>query len=217
MSSRIHRALGWGMPWADFLARQRLSAEPDAVTAALEARFNQAEEAGLSVPSAVVKDLLRGKAPAHPPILERHLLATEFTQFGKVDPATGRANDLYTLVWNGDTVVAILFYPNLSCRRQWYRRDDAIDYAFERWAADGRDADLTTVLRWSRYGHHPWTQYLMLTDGTPIAWNAANIAAAWTEVPAAVPSEIRWYLDNLGILDKDAVNTLRPALAQWWA
>jgi hypothetical protein len=216
MSSRICRTIGWGMPWSDFLEWTGLKSAEEAGDA-LHEIFETGDDARLTIPKEDITEHLRSLPSRGTIITERRLLATQFTQMGRVASPVGPATDLYTLVWNGDTVTTIVFFPNLSYREKWFRQDDDIDYAFERFRMDGdSDAEPRTILRWTENGHYPWTYDRMREDGTPVSQDEARFAEPPLETVPAVPHEIRWYLRTLGIMDETAVNELRPVIAQWW-
>ena len=217
MGSRIHRAMGWGLPWDAFVAQQSLTRDASALNEELEARFTEAGDAGLTVPHTVVSALMKRERPFPPLILEPRLLAESFTEFGRRDAVIGRADKLYTIVSSGDHDTAILFYPNLTYRARWYRYDNDIDYAFERYRGTSEaDAEARDITTWTPFGHHPWTNDRMLEDGSPVTWEPYEDLHAEPGRFPAVPSEIRWYLGALGILDEPGINALRPLLAQWW-
>lgn len=217
MPSRIHRAMGWGLPWDSFVAQQSLTRDPEALPEALEARFTEAGDAGLTVPQTVVSALMKREKPFPPLILEPRLLAESFTEFGRREAVIGSADRLYTIVSNGDRDTAILFYPNLSYREKWYRRDDDLDYAFERSRGPSEpEQDPRDIETWTAFGHYPWNNDRMLADGSPVSWDVFQDLGGAPDRFPAVPSEIRWYLGALGILDEPGINALRPLLAQWW-
>jgi hypothetical protein len=220
LSYRIHRAMGWGMPYAEFERLQRLPPCKDGMAEALEARFGEAGDAGLTVPMEEYQRLFYAVSPRAPAIFETRLLSETFTNGGRREAVIGEARGLFALPGNPDRHTHVLFFPNLAYRKTWYRYDDGMDYAFEQWR-DGegaRDqAGPRDFVRSPRYGFHPFSNDLMLADGTPVAWDHFTRVEEHPEWLPAVPSEIRWYLTALGILDAGGVNALRPLLAQWWS
>ena len=217
MGSKIHRAMGWGLPWDTFVAQQTLTRDHAILSEILEERFTEAGDAGLTVPHTVVSALMKQDRPHPPLILEPRLLAENFTAFGRNEAVIGSAEKLYTIVPNCDRDIAILFYPNLSFRKKWYRYDDDLDYAFERYRGTSTaDQEARDIETWTAFGHYPWNNDRMLADGTPAPWEPFGHLTGADEQFPAVPSEIRWYLGALGILDEAGINALRPLLAQWW-
>lgn len=211
MSTRIHRAIGWGLDWETFLRLAQFAVPEDQIDDEMEGRFTEAGDVGLTVPEDYVQALFDGSPPLPVPILERRLLSLGLTA---VSPhAPGPAHQLYATVNEGDTPLGILFFPDLTWRARWHRRDDDIDYAFERWRTDEPDLGARSVLTPTALGHHPWTHDLMDTAGNAVPWSRHGEPDA---IPA-VPHQIRWYLTKLGILDAEGVLALRPMIAQWWS
>lgn len=230
MGIRINRAIGYGMPWRDFVTRCKLPENEQGVGEALWERFRVLKPADLTITDDDFKRIFYVDRPRPPPVVERDLLAEDFTSYGKPAQRHGDPCALYQIVDLEDRDPnAVLFFPNMHYAKQWYRYDDHLDYAFEQWrdsVKDDKDA-LTTAdprkqagprgfIVWPRYGFYPLGNSLMLADGTPVEWDHFTRVEQHPEWLPAVPSEIRWYLQKLGILDEASVNKLRPVLAQWW-
>ncbi len=136
---------------------------------------------------------------------------------GRSEADIGDPADLFELVGDPDRTTDVLFFPSLSRRARWYRYDDDLDYAFEAWRGYPVEPSEPRFVRtFPRFGFHPWTNDLMLADGTPVPWTYPGEVEERPDWLPSVPSEIRWYLTALGILDDAGVNGLRPMLAQWW-
>ncbi len=206
MGSRIHRAIGWGLPWREFVSAQRLTHDIPGIEETLQARFDDANRALFEIPAEVVRAHNR-RIPPEPMIQAGSLLST-----GGRTPVGSTPSDLCAVVTDGDHAVAIVFFPTLAHRARWLRRDDDVDYAFGRWHEP--DGEASPLIGWSPRGHGIWTDAWMLPDGTPLA-PGTNLGEPGA-VPA-VPAEIRWYLATLAILDQAAITKLRPVAAQWWS
>lgn len=219
MSYRIHRAIGWGMPADAFRAALRLPMDGRTMREVLERRFREAGDAGLTLPREEHRRLFYAEAPRPPPVMECRLLALSTTLGGRREAGTGDAADLFEFVGNPDGDTDVLFFPNLSRRAAWYRHDDDLDYAFEMWRGGeaAGPSEPRFVRDFPRFGFHPWTNDLMLADGTPVPWTHHVEVEGRPDWLPAVPSEIRWYLTELGVTDRADVNGLRPMLAQWWS
>lgn len=224
MGIRIKRSIGWGMPWTQFV---ELCSAPDKnnVYEWLDEVFDKLTDEDLTVDDAVYKALFYGDSATRPSmILQKRLLATKFEGFGKEPSPAGRAEDLFTVTWNGDDIAHIVFYPTLAMRAKWYRSDDDMDYAFEAIrgengepaeSEEGYGARDITVYR--RYGHYPWSNYIMDHAGNPLPWEHYALLNKRNDWAPGVPSEIRWYLTQHGIMYNQGVNQLRPIVAQWWS
>lgn len=223
MGTRIHRAIGYGMPWGDFVRRLRLPVCDDGPGEALWEKFHSLSDADLTVPRETYEKLFYAAGDAKPPIiLETRLLARNYTDGGRREADLGRAEDLYALVRDPDETHHIVFFPNLAYARSWRKRDETIDYVFEQWRdvkvdhARKGQAEPRSFARYVGYGHYPLTNNLMAADGAPVPWRPFWEVEEHPEWLPAVPSEIRWYLTTHGVLDDAGVNALRPIVAQWW-
>lgn len=227
MSYRIHRAIGWGMPWEKFETLCQLPSHEYGVDEALDEYFGKLTDIDLTVPDDLYESLFYASGPVRAPIiLEKRLLTKNFSNSVRDLANVGRAADLYCLVSTPYKTTDVIFFPNLNYRRKWYRYDNDVDYAFEQWSREcegrplgergsqGAPRDFTI---YTGYGHYPWTNNLMLPDGAPTSWDHFSSVERHPEWLPAVPSEIRWYLSKLGILTNKGVNDLRPVIAQWWS
>lgn len=220
MSYRIHRGMGWGMPIARFDELCQLPKDEDGATESLYKAFSRLTDEDLTVDDKIYRALFYGDGLKPYPILQKRLLATGYDTYG-VDPSpAGRATDLFEFVSTPDETTDVIFFPNLYHRSKWYRWGDDLDYAFERF----RDGDANEALRairdfirYTKFGHYPWTNDLMDHDGNPLEWQHYTLLDKRDDWLPAVPSEIRWYLTQHGIMDHAGVNELRPLIAQWWS
>lgn len=219
MGIRIHRAMGWGMPWSDFERLTTLKEEDGDhskywLSHLLYETFEQATHEQLTLTEEEHK--AQWDAPGTS-ILERHLTSTKFTLGTGEEPVFGSPTDLYFDV-GYDVTDHVGFLPALYLKDKWSRYDDDLDYAFER-LRDGPagSADIRDLATYSQFGHYPWTNDLMYADGSHMPWRH------WYELKdrddwfPAVPAEIRWYLKKLEIMDDAGINQLRPMIAQWWS
>lgn len=235
MGIRIHRAIGWGLEWNRFEELTTLGCEAHETDDALRAAFDNARPEDLVVPMSIRDQAFyAGPGPRRSIMIDNNLLAldfefddteTEADEDGKerrkrIPPKLARPDDLFTTVSDPDNTQAVMFFPNASEAKRWYRFDDMLDYQFEA-LRDGRDGDPTPreIIEWPKFGHYPYSNHLMdPRDGSPLAWDVfwrldETYPDGWAP---DVPSEIRWYLPKLGVLDDAGVNQLRPILAQWW-
>lgn len=218
MSYRIHRAMGWGMPYRQF-EKLCIPTDEDGAAEAVYSIFRGLTDADLTVDDKVYRALFYGEGSKPYPIVQKRLLATEYDAHGEEPSAAGNAIDLYTTVSTFDNTTDILFFPNLWYHSRWYRWNDDLDYTFEQHRNTGNDnfdepRDFTT---YTEFGHYPWANSLMTVDGDPIEWDHYTILKSRSDWVPAVPSEIRWYLTQFGIMNQQGVNQLRPMIAQWWS
>jgi hypothetical protein len=219
MGMYIHRAIGYGMSWHNFEALTTLDCEAHKTLDCLHKTFKEATNEQLTIPKEVTTLGLR-PGPGHPPFLERRLLAKRYTDGGRLEAETGRATDLYLTVTTPDETTDVVFFPNLMFGSKWQRSNDEIDYHFERWR-DGTDrsghSEPRDFVKYVAYGHYPYTNYVMTIDGKPHEWLPFWEMRERPNLVPNIPSEIRWYMKELGILDEAGVNQLRPLIAQWWS
>lgn len=219
MSTSLARAIGYGMDWHEFESLCLLDCEANETVDALEGLFSALTDEAMTVDQDSAEKIWN--AVHVPSIMERRLLALRYTDGNRRPSKAGSAVDLYSVVMepDDDMPTHVIFYPTVACAKQWHRRNDDIDLAFERWR-DGvsRDysPDARSFAKTVAYGHYPWTNYLMREDGTPEPWLMFRDLQERHDLVAAVPSEIRWYLVRHGVLADEGVNRLRPMIAQWW-
>lgn len=214
MGYRIHKAIGWGMPWKKFeeLVLLKTTDEFCSISDRLYNKFEELSDEELTVNDQVLRKLKYSGATVRPfAIIQCQLLAKEFAT--KHTKNIGTGTDLYSIVDIGDDLEHVIFYPSCYYAKRWHRRDDDIDYAFEN-ATKDIDAGMTDLVKYIPFGHYPWSNSLMDDDGEPVAWDYG--VKTGDGVYAAVPSEIRWYLTTHDILTNEGVNQLRPIVAQWW-
>lgn len=228
MSYRIHRAIGWGMAWNDFEATTIIDCEAHETWDNLEEIMSVATDEILTVPMEERRETRNARGI--PSIFDNRILALnmEFDHEAgpdengyvrRIPPALGSPDDLWKTISDGDDIAAVLFAPNALLGRQWHRYANDLDYVFEAFR-DGPlgDAEPRDFLYFAKFGHYPYSNYLMDKDGNPLEWETFHrldktYPQGWYP---AVPSEIRWYLKRLGIMDDAGVNKLRPIVAQWW-
>ena len=211
---RIHKSIGWGMPWEKFEEHTLLKTTDKfySISDRLYAKFEDLTDKELTVNDEVLHELKYRGATVRPfGIMQRQLLAKDFAT--KRTKNIGTGTDLYSIVDVGDNLEHVMFYPNCYYAKRWHRRDDDIDYAFEN-ASNDIDAGMTDFVKYVPFGHYPWTNSLMDSDGEPVAWSYGVKTGDGTY--SAVPGEIRWYLTVHDILTNEGVNELRPIVAQWW-
>ena len=152
MGYRIKRSIGWGMPWTKFVGYCRT---PDTTNTSewLYDTFNALTDKDLTIDPKLYRALFCDDGASF--VFQKRLLAKDYEDI-KTKTATGRAEDLFSITYNGDDYSDIVFYPNLTLRR----RDD------------------------------------------------------WLP---GIPTEIRWYLTQHGIMFDEGVNQLRPIVTQWWS
>lgn len=220
MSYRIERAMGWGIDWSKFEEVCLFEGETQKTGDWLRAVFGSVDS--LTVPREHFEELFYAKqAPRPPVIVERDLLATRFTNGGRDKPERGNPEKLFELVSTPNDNLAVIFFPNLYFRKTWHRWDNDLDYAFEHWRGSDQSRYNENAprdfIKYLPYGHYPWANYLMLADGTPQEWLSFVELRKRPDLLPAVPSEIRWYLNELKVMDDKGVNLLRPVIAQWWS
>ena len=126
----------------------------------------------------------------------------------------GAKDDLYKIIWDGDDITDIIFFPSAEIAKQWFRWDDAIDYAFETWEAiKNNKPDCRNFTEYMHMGHYPWSGNFADKNNNRVS---ADDIHTKDELYPAIPAEIRWYLVNFGIMTHDGVSQLRPLIAQWW-
>lgn len=223
MSYRLHRAMGWGMPWDQFKSLCLLRSEDeDDVSELLSEKFNGLTDADLTVDcnEQRVIDALSYNGTARPSkIMERRLLSRNYTDYGTEPTYIGSADDLYTLVMNPDATTDIIFFPNLNYRKKWYRYSDDMDYMFEQHREsddEPGDADCRDFTKYTQFNPYPFITYIANLQGDPIKYEYFGDLKHRTDWMPAVPSEIHWYLQRFEILDRQGICQLRPVIAQWW-
>lgn len=230
MSYRLHRAMGYGMPWNDFEMGTTLDCEAHETADKLYEVLELATDADLTVPMKFRDALFYSNArPRRSAIMDNRILALGMTFEGegderkRRDPRLLQATDLFQTVYSEDDLAHVIFMPNATYARQWYRYNDDLDYKFEEYRDGppgdngGGPRDFVHVLK---FGPYPFGNFLMdPATGQALEWDLFHrldktYPNGW--VPD-IPSELRWWLPNLGILDEKGVNKLRPCIAQWWS
>jgi hypothetical protein len=226
MSIVMHRAIGYGMPWARFEALYRELHETADVHEHLWQLLNTLEPAALIIPKdyrnssypGLLGDSMSRATPVH--ILEPNLLARAVTLGDRIDAPMGRPNDLIQIVQDPDNIHDIIFLPSAMYAKQWAHSADPVDYAFEMWGkgSDGKRGNedgWTSITQYIETGHGPFSELLMHPDG-----RRAEYDYWWEQgdegMLAGVPEEIRWFLKTFNILPDHAITEVRPLIAQWW-
>lgn len=211
--------MAYGMPWHRFEELYIGDCETHATLDHVRGVLEAADDALLTVGDTFYQE--RFYTSHVPSIWEKRILALTDTNGGRRHAEVGPAGDLIELVWNpagDDDPQFVLFFPTLRHRRKWYRRNDPMDCAFDRWrggTSRGDFSDWETFVKEVPWGHDPFENYLMLTDGTPEPWTHWRELIDRHDIVPAPPSEFRFWLPKLGILDDHGVNQLRPVIAQW--
>ena len=214
MSYRINRAIGYGMPFSQFEELCILPRGNADVSDVLYETFKNLYDADLTVDDKIYRALFYGDGLKPSTILDPKLLNLEFR-----GTEIGHAIELFELVSTPDETTDIIFFPNLNFRRRWYRTDDDIDFAFERFrdSPDGADTEPQDYTKYVKFGHYPFTNDIMDYNGNPLKWDhyMSTLHSRDDWLPG-IPSEIRWYLTQFGVMLNEGVNQLRPVFAQWW-
>lgn len=231
MGIRICRAMGWGMTIATLAAHYKGPLDESSkgdhkITNGLYNLFDDADvnSEAFNVPKEVCQHSFRNKSNedgmAQCFIVEPHILAESFTDFGKIPFKTGAASNLFSLI-GYDDYTDIIFYPDLHTQSSWYRYSDDLDYYFEQWRGDDvsrfADPDTRDFVKYMPYNPYPYGNNLMSKDGAHEDWQAFYELRKRPDIVPAVHSSIRWYLKKLGVMDDDGINQLRPVIAQWWS
>lgn len=223
MTTKLYRAMGYGMPWERF---QELCTLPlcgdddDELWDVLFNTFNGFKEADLTMTKEERREFSEG--PLRPAIIDGNLLHLDFKiGRGGGDVEVGHAGDLFTFVSNPDYTTDVIFFPNLVWGKKWLRTRDSLDLVFDAYGHDGGEGVQRHFTNYRRFGFYPYGQYAMTKDGTPVEGEPMvsfedNPLSEDDDIVGAVPGEIRWYMTKHGILTNEGVNELRPVLAQWW-
>lgn len=232
MSYRIHRVMGWGMTWNDFEMATTLDCEGHETSDALDRVLSAATDEDLTVPKDVRS--LSWSTRHVNAIFDDRLLALDIDFIEevvegtdgavvreRVPPKLAQGNDLCTVTMTPDDLLHVIFFPNATTAKRWTHFDNDLDYAFEQYrdGDPGRDGGVPRdFAHFMRFNPYPFTSFLMDKDGKPLEWQMfSQLDEAYPDgwFPA-VPSEIRWWTQKLGIFDDAGVNKLRPILAQYW-
>lgn len=211
--------MAYGMPWHRFEELYMGDCQSHETLDHVLSVLEKADDALLTVDDEFYRD--RFYTSGVPSIWEKRILALSDTDGGRRPTEIGRGEQLMELVWDpadDDDPEYVLFFPSLRHARRWYRRSDTMDLAFDRWrggTSRSDFADWETFVKEVPWGHDPFGNYLMLKDGTPEPWTYWRDLVDRDDVVPAPPSEYRFWLPKLGILDDDGVNHLRPLIAQW--
>lgn len=200
MSYRIKRAIGYGMTIKQLEEVSLIRKKDFHLTDEINEIFDNWDK-----PLEVPKE-------EYPNCFFRDVLCASLKN--KTDPSS-----LFINVRTPDEVIGVLFMPDGYSKKEWYKFDGDIDYQFERWRNGttrndvGEPRDFFTEIP---YGHYPYTNDLMLADGTPEPWNSYTRIKDREDIFPRPPETIQYYLQEMKILDKKGVLKLRPYIAQWW-
>lgn len=197
MGFRIHTAIGWGMPFEDFVERLAL---PDPGSACDDGWYDHLEK---------VLDHTRSMpGPKGLPI-----------------PITGPGETVLDLMKfvGYDTKSDVVLMPTISEARIWHRRDDDLDYALL-WGPRG-PADHEIPLNRVEYlstGFHPYGRYRMDAEGNDVPRPIRDDLAEyeWERDPdllPGLPPTLRHWTLSSGVLDRQGIARLRPIRAIWWS
>lgn len=126
------------------------------------------------------------------------------------------ATDLYVLVYEGDYPQAIIFFPSISARKDWYRSDSDLDYALGNFISDD-PYNMDTRIHWPIYGWYPYSPRVMHKETGRVAeWDGPGTLERNHALAPDVPAPIVWYMRKLNILADDGIFSLRPIVARWW-
>lgn len=227
MGSAFYNAIGYGMPWHDFENEVILDCEAHQTQSVLEDIFHNATAEFLTVEMEFYDKLFYNRDPI-PSIGELQLLSRTYTEGNRRPADIGPAEDLYQLVVGPDDSDPrdIIFFPNLMYRKEWCRRSDYLDQMVERWRPENDEDSWKPKdrIRYLNDGFERWCHFKMELDGKPVSWTDLRFPITAEEqkwardvkVVPQIPSEIRWYLKKLGIMDDAGINKLRPVIAYWW-
>lgn len=214
MSTSLHKGMGYGMPWKDFVAVCPLDLTDDGLYDA----FDAMNVDNMTVPDDIRKATYSGVGPA---ILETSLLSVAFTDFGRRPSEIASGTTLFTTVDPIDEPSDIIFFPNANYAAKWHRRSDDLDYTHAMWQdTDGKRGQAQDIICYNtyvEYGFYPFNNDLMLETGEHVQWENFHTVEQHPEWLPAVPLEFRWYLPKHNILKLEDVLRLRPIIAQWWS
>ena len=206
MSIRINKAIGYGMPWSDFIQNTVIEDSGEGLNESLYNTLNSISE----MPK-----------PSEKEFSKFSLNESQYCHFEILDGREG--GSLYDLCHTTgyDYTEHIIFLP---CHHflKWYRYSDAIDWTEERWfGSDGRNdvsGRLEDTVRYLGYGHYPFSNNLMHPDGSHKPWKHFSELYGTEEIyPACPPGEIVYWTQKAGVLTREGVLKLRPILATWWS
>ena len=220
MGIRIHKAMGWGITKKRFQEISSLS--PDDATEDLYDVMSKTKK--LIVPDDICKKTFDTLNVA--PILDRNLLAKNFVEFSKQKNSRRekiRPTDLYSHVILEDDKEddVLIFFPSGHYAKKWFRYNDDMDYAEERWANGGdvsAEGRMEQRVVWTAFNPYPFTNFIVnKTTGESLPWDHfLNLRKRNDWIPA-VPEEIKWWTTHLGIFTPKTVLELRPVFATWWS
>ena len=220
MGYRIKRSIGWGMPWAQFVEQCRAPDTND-ISEWLYDTFNALTDEDLTIDPKLYRALFCDDGASF--VFQKRLLATDYEDL-KTTSKIDRAENLFSITFDGDDYGDIVFYPNLCFRKRWYRSDDDMDYAFESIRGDQGEPGESeegfgprNFTVYKTFGHYPWANYIMDHNGKTVPWEHYQLLRRRDDWAPGIPTEIRWYLTQHGIMFNEGVNQLRPIVTQWWS
>lgn len=148
-------------------------------------------------------------------------------QYLHFDPLTkDNNNSLYDMVhfigYEEGSYTDVLFIPSERFIKQWYRHDDGIDYAEERWfGGNTRSDDIgrsEDIVKYVTYGHYPYSNNLMGPDGSYEAWRCyKEPEGKELSILPCPPAELVYWTQKTDMLNKNGVLKLKPMIATWWS
>lgn len=227
MSVNYNKAMGYGMPWHRFEELFLSDCQAHETETVLNDIFDDIapEELTFSIEEAQ-KIFYKDYTPS---ILNLCLVNTDVPSKG-VGKDFGRSEDLFTTVFGSDDDDPrhIIFFPNLYLRKQWYRRDDVLDITFLRKHQSQCKERLKMIddIIYLDHGIDLYGYFEMNEHGEGVEIRHMQELSARLrgeeldenlKFYPTIPSEIRWYLKKLNVLDDKGINELRPILAEWYS
>lgn len=219
MSYRIHRVMGYGMPWHQFESLCTLDCEAQDTHEELYRKMQNLTEADLTMSKEFRNQLWNTKHVSSP--IECNLL--KFTLNNEFPNTERNGSCLWELIHNPDETTDVCFFPSAIYAKKWRHYDSYLDYAFEQWrdvekpSKHDEGCSPRNFTKYLPFGHYPFANDIMLEDGTPEPWEYFFHLRKRDDWVPAPPSEIRWYLTTHGIMDNAGLNKLRPLIAQYWS
>ena len=222
MGIRIHRVMGYGLDWNRFEMISTLGCEGHETSEKLYDVMRKATSEDLTIPEEFCRMTWHTKYVGS--IIEPILLASDLNHREEKggNPKLASPTDLFHLVMDCDDTHAIIFLPSALYLKSWYHYADDLDYYFEQYregAAKSADTNTRDVLETMKFGPYPFGNLLMdPRTGDPLEWDSFHrldrtYPNGWAP---GIPSELRWWLKKMGVLDDAGINELRPMIAQYW-
>lgn len=214
MGIRINKAMGYGMPIAQF---------NDHFNPVTSDNHHEKMEwlYDTLVDNQETQELLSG--PHDPKIIKELMdlgyrpLQFFFKPFDRINSAEPHsfAKLYYEICLENPTHV--LFMPTIDFAHKWMRHDDDIDYVeFNLQNNDGPENKIVEC----NYGFYPYANEVRSTEtDRPIDWDGTMMSRDGKRpdhIVPDVPPDLRYWLRKLDIMDNSGINQLRPIVATWW-